>query len=535
MSDHHHVHPTASTYDVIVVGAGAAGLSGALALGRARRTVLVLDAGHPRNAPALHIHNYLGREGTSPADFLAIGRAEVAQYGVEVRAAQALGASKRGDGSFVVTTSDGDVTARRLLVTTGLVDELPAIPGVAEGWGDSVIHCPYCHGWEVQDQPIGVLASNPLSVHQAQLFRQWSDDVVLFLNDQPALGEEQAEGLAARRIPVVEGAVVGWGPDGVRLASGELVARQALVVGAPVRARAELLVSLGLETSEFEMGGHSFGTCVVADPMGLTAVPGVFVAGNVTDPRATVIAAAAAGLMVGAAINLDLITSEIALAVEQRRFFAEEAWEERYRETPDGRWSGNPNAVLVSEVSDLVPGRALDVGCGEGGDALWLAARGWAVTGIDISTVALARATQHAESQGLQIRWAHVDLVQNPPEPGRFDLVTAHFMQLPATERVALYAALAKAVAPGGTLLLVGHDPSGMPPGGPHLHDMFFTAEQLAAELDGGEWDIRTVEARPRPWTDPDGNASIIKDAVLKAVKRPWAPAQAPASAEPVR
>ena len=136
------------SYDVVVVGGGAAGLAGALALSRARRSVLVIDAGAPRNAPAGHIHNYLGREGTPPGELLAIGREEVAGYGGEIVTGTVTSADKVGDGQFRVTLADGaTVRARRLLVTTGLVDVLPDVPGVAERWGRDVLHCPYCHGW----------------------------------------------------------------------------------------------------------------------------------------------------------------------------------------------------------------------------------------------------------------------------------------------------------------------------------------------------------------------------------------------------
>src|SRR3954470_17042604 len=146
-------------YDVVVIGGGAAGLSAGVALSRARRSVLVVDAGKPRNAPAHGVHNYLGREGSAPADLLADGRAAVAGYGGEVVAGSVV-AAERIPGEeirFRVVLGDGEVVARRLLVATGLVDELPDLPGVRELWGTDVLHCPYCHGWEVRDQAIGIL------------------------------------------------------------------------------------------------------------------------------------------------------------------------------------------------------------------------------------------------------------------------------------------------------------------------------------------------------------------------------------------
>jgi thioredoxin reductase/SAM-dependent methyltransferase len=516
-----------NSYDVVVVGGGAAGLSGALALGRSRRSVLVIDAGDPRNASAGHVHNYLGREGTPPGDLLAIGRDEVAQYGVQVMAGRVLAASRHEDGLFTVTVQDRegpnrDVRARRLLVTTGVIDVLPDLPGLAESWGSTVVHCPYCHGWEVRDQAIGVLCLGPMSVHQVKLFRQLSSDVVLFLHTAKALTDEESEQLAARDIRVVEGEVAGWKAGGVRMTTGELVARDVLAVSSQVRARDEFLWGLGLKSVDFEIGGNVVGTYVPADPTGRTDAAGVWVAGNVASPMAQVIGSAAAGLMAGAAMNADLIEEETEHAVAQRRFFSAEAWEERYREKTGGRWSGNPNPVLVAEASDLAAGRALDVGCGEGADALWLAERGWRVTGVDISTVALGRAAAHAAGRGLEVDWQHVDLLATPPAAGAYELVSAHFMQLPEGQRIALYEHLAAAVAPGGTLLIVGHHPVDMhaPMRRAHQHDMFFTADQLVAQLDPNGWDVLVAEARPRQAMTPEGEHGTLHDAVLLARRR---------------
>ena len=308
-------------YDVVVVGGGAAGLSGALMLGRARRSVLVVDAGEPRNAPAAGVHGFLTRDGTPPAELLATGREEVLRYGGEIVRGRACAAAVDGDG-FVVSLDDGSsVRARRLLVTTGLVDELPDVPGLRERWGRDVLHCPYCHGWEVRDEPIGILATGPRAAHQALLFRQWSADITFFRHTGPPLTEEQAEELAARDIPVVEGEVealeiAGDRLTGIRLRTGEVVARRALAVGPRFVARADLLVSLGLAASEHPMG---VGTYVPADATGLTAVPGVWVAGNVADPMVQVLASAAGGAAAAGAINADLIAEEVGLAVAARR------------------------------------------------------------------------------------------------------------------------------------------------------------------------------------------------------------------------
>ncbi|SCF72310.1 NAD(P)/FAD-dependent oxidoreductase [Streptomyces sp. Cmuel-A718b] len=317
-------------YDVVIVGGGAAGLSGALALGRARRSVLVIDAGEPRNAPASHVHNYLGRESTPPGELLAIGRGEAAGYGAEivegrVASAERLPGSGEGEQGFRVVTEGGrSVEARRLLVTTGLVDELPPVPGLAERWGREVLHCPYCHGHEVSDRPIGVLATGPLAVHQALMWRQWSDDVTLFLHTGPEPTEEEYEQLAARGVAVVDGEVAGLEVaddrfTGVTLASGRVVPREALVVQARFTARSAVLESLGLKPVAQEMGGAVIGSYIPTDPTGATEVPGVWAAGNVTRLTEQVIGAAAAGLMAASAVNGDLIAEDTRLAVAARR------------------------------------------------------------------------------------------------------------------------------------------------------------------------------------------------------------------------
>ena len=312
-------------FDVIVIGGGAAGLSGAVALARSRRRVAVIDSGRPRNAPAGHVHNYLGRESTPPGELLAAGRAELAGYGGTVIDGTVTDAVRDPDhDTFVVELAGGDRhTARRLLVAAGAVDELPDIPGVREGWGSSVLHCPYCHGWEVRDRPIGVLATGSAAVHQALLFRQLSDDVVLFRNGAD-LDRDQVEQLAARGIAVIDGAVaalesVDAGVTGVRLRTGAVFLRHVVVVAGRVEARAGFLASLGLRPEPVELHGVRIGSRIPVDGTGATAVPGVWAAGNVTEPNAQVMASAAAGLRAGAVINADLINAETAAAVAAAR------------------------------------------------------------------------------------------------------------------------------------------------------------------------------------------------------------------------
>ena len=307
-------------YDVVVVGGAAAGLSGALTLGRARRSVLVVDGGEPRNALASGVHGFLTRDGVNPSALLEAGREEVRRYGADLLDGRVASAERVEDG-FVVTLDDGgSVGARRLLVATGLVDELPDVPGVRERWGRDVLHCPYCHGWEVRDQAIGVLASGPLSVHQALLFRQLSADVTFFSHTMPPPTDEQAEQLAARGIGVVDGEVVSLEVvedrlAGVRLDDGRVVGREALAVSPRMTARADFLAGLGVRAVEHPAG---VGEYIPSDATGRTDVPGVWVAGNVTDLAAQV-GAAAAGTAAAAQINTDLVAEETRCAATAYR------------------------------------------------------------------------------------------------------------------------------------------------------------------------------------------------------------------------
>jgi len=311
------------SYDVVVIGGGAAGLSGAVALARSRRSVLVADAGEPRNSPAGHVHNFLTRDGTPPEELYAAGRAEVARYGGHVEAGKVTSLSRDGE-LFLAEVNGRAVTARRLLVATGLHDELPDVPGLAERWGIDVLHCPYCHGWEVRDQRVGILATGPGAVHQALLFRQLTPHVTVLRHTAAPFAAEQAEQLSAVGIPVIDGRVTRVEAaasrlTGVRLADGSHVAFDALIVAPKFVANADLLTPFGLAPVDVVFGGQVIATRIVADPSGATSVPGIYVAGNVADPQAQVIVAAAAGLMAGAAINADLVAADARHAVTMVR------------------------------------------------------------------------------------------------------------------------------------------------------------------------------------------------------------------------
>ncbi len=299
-------------YEVVVVGGGAAGLSAALVLGRSRRRTLVVDAGEPRNAPSAHMQGYLSRDGMSPAEFLAVGRRELLAYGVEVRRGEVTAAAPDGEG-FALRLADGTaLTARRLVVATGLVDELPEVEGLAGRWGRDVLHCPYCHGWEVRDRPFGVLAHPAMPAHQALTVSRWSPDVTLFLNGAEPT-ERDARLLAAAGVRTVPGAVAGIVVEddrltGVRLADGRTVGCEVLFAAATrLVPRDGVLRQLGAEPYETPLGSFT-----KTDGTGRTSVPGVWAAGNVTGPAEQVVNAASAGYRAGIAINTELLTGDLA-------------------------------------------------------------------------------------------------------------------------------------------------------------------------------------------------------------------------------
>ncbi|MGI5199826.1 NAD(P)/FAD-dependent oxidoreductase [Streptomyces sp. CA-288835] len=304
-------------YEVVVVGGGAAGLSAALVLGRARRQVLVVDAGEPRNAPAAHMQGYLSRDGMSPAEFLAEGRREIQAYGVDLVRDRAVDVARDDAEEFDVTLESGrSVHARRLVVATGLADELPSVPGVAERFGRDVLHCPYCHGWEVRDQAFGVLATSVMSVHQALMVTQWSKHVTLFLHTvaESELSDEDLRHLATAGVHVVPGEVAGLVVSddrltGVRLADGAVHERSVLFVAPRPVPRTGLLERLGAELKE-----TPFGVYADVDESGRTSVPGVWAAGNAVGFSEQVINAAALGYRAGAMINGDLLFGDIAAA-----------------------------------------------------------------------------------------------------------------------------------------------------------------------------------------------------------------------------
>ena len=294
-----------TTHDVAIVGGGAAGLSAALVLGRARRRVVLIDAGEPRNAPASHMHGFLSRDGMPPAELLEAGRAEAGRLRsrVPLRPCRLARTRLRSH-----ARRRREFEARRLLIATGATDELPSIPRLQERWGRDFLHCPYCHGWEVRDQPLGVLGTGPGSAEHAQLIRQWTDDLIFFTHSH-AITDAERDELEARDIRVVDGEVRELVVEddrlrGVVLGDGRTVERAALFIRPEIRPRLDgLLKHLGCDTDDLGF--------VRVDNVGRTNAPGVWAVGNAANPRAQVITAAGEGSSAAISINTDLIQEDI--------------------------------------------------------------------------------------------------------------------------------------------------------------------------------------------------------------------------------
>jgi thioredoxin reductase len=292
-------------WDCIVVGAGAAGLSGALVLGRARRRTLVIDAGRPSNLVAHGVGGLLGHDGRPPAELYAAGRAELAAYpSVELRTGEVVTGRHHPDG-FELSLADGSrEVARQVLLATGMDYRYPARPGVDERWGRSVFHCPFCHGWEVREQPLGVLDRGLTGVHRALLLRAWSDDVTLFADGPAELTAEEAELLGAAGVVVEERRVVGLRGPGdtltaVALADGDERPCGGLLMPVTLHQRSTLATQLGAEAAAPGMVSVD---AIAVDAMFHTSVPGLYAAGDLTTQMPSVANAIAAGSNAAATI-----------------------------------------------------------------------------------------------------------------------------------------------------------------------------------------------------------------------------------------
>lgn len=523
----HDVPPTMERHcDVAVVGGSAAGLAAALQLVRQRRSVIVVDDDTPRNIPAAHMHGYLGADGVAPSDLTDRGRAEVRSYGGEILTGRVRAVERRPDGRFRVEVGGGhSVVARRVLAATGLADVLPDIDGVAEHWGGDVIHCPFCHGYEVRDRRVVQIITHAMGFHPASLFRHLTGRLTIVVHAADLDVDDQIAALAAGGVDVIRSEVrrLVDGDDGrlagVELADGRVLDADAVVVGPTFRARADVFAGVGLTTTPHASG---IGDHVEVDQTGQTAVPGLYAAGNVADPSLQVLHAAANGSLVGAMIAFGLASDDLGAAA--RASADQPDWDHRYG-GDSNLWSGNPNGTLVAEVGDLEPGRVLDIGAGEGGDAVWLAEQGWTVTANDISAHGLARVAAEAERRGLAVECLHADANDlGAFGDGGFDLVSMQYGSVHRTGDGRALSNLLGAVAPSGTLLVVGHDLT------PWLTpvdvteqtrmydpDAYLGIDEIAAALAADpDWTVERHETRPRP----PGAASAhhhVDDVVLRA------------------
>lgn len=512
--------------DVAIIGGSAAGLAAALQLSRQRRSVIVVDSGEPRNAPSAAMHSYLGHEGRSPAEFLQIARAEVRSYGAEILAGRALDVVREAEGFRVQLTGGVVLRARRVVAATGLSDELPEIPGLAEHWGASVIHCPFCHGYEARDGCIVALVTSPAGLHPLPLLRQLTERLTVVVHGGVPADDPQLATLRAVGVRVIVGPVERILDDdagelcALRMADGAEVPADTILVGTRLHARVAPFASLGLTAGEHPSGVASY---IEADAFtGATAVPGVYAAGTLAEPMLQVLPTAAAGARVGAMVSFDLAQEDLAAAARPVAHAAD--WDGRY--SGDPQWSGNPNGSLVAEVAGLTPGTALDIGAGEGGDALWLAEQGWRVTASDISARALDRVRAEAQRRSASVETLQADANAAAPFAGaRYDLVTAAYASIPRTPDARGLANFLDAVAPGGRLLIINHDVSDMremlstadpESTRPFDHEAFVGTDDFVEALSASPgWEIEVNERRERP----AGAVSThhVHDVVLRA------------------
>lgn len=317
--------PELQLWDAIVIGGSAAGLSAALTLGRARRSVLVIDQQSPRNRFADHMHGVLGLEGVDPAELVRRGREEAALYGAKFLFAEVTDvadSTAEEQPGLRITLEDGrTILARAVIAASGLTDHLPAVPGLAERWGKTVLHCPYCHGWEVRDRPLGVIANGPMSSHVVQMIRQWSANVTFFSAGAGELPQDMLQRLQARDVvvepsPVIQVHGEGASITAVELQDGRRIPLDALFAVATMTPHDSYLQHLRLERNETPMGRF-----LAVDQMFRTSHPRIWAAGNVANPGANVPLSISSGNFAGAAVNAALTEEEFdrAVASSQQR------------------------------------------------------------------------------------------------------------------------------------------------------------------------------------------------------------------------
>lgn len=304
-------------HDVVIIGGGAAGLSAAIVLGRMRVSVLLIDAGQPRNAAAGHSHGFLTRDGAAPAELATIGRTEAGRYGADFLVDAVTGLERTGGGFRVTVANHDAVTAGRVIVATGAVDQVPDLPGLRDVWGRAAIHCPYCHGWEYRDRGTVVWIAAEVDVHKALMATQFTDRLTLVIEDPGGspVSDEQRRQLLATGAHLVDGPVQELVLDGGTLTGvrtpGGVVPAEVFYTSPPVRPRDALLRGLDAAIRDLP-------TCdiqvVDVDEEGRTSVPGLWAAGNVADPSTQIIQAAAAGSTTAQAIFTEILAERLKAA-----------------------------------------------------------------------------------------------------------------------------------------------------------------------------------------------------------------------------
>lgn len=295
-------------YDCVIVGGGSAGLSAALLFGRSRRQVLVCDKGNPRNAPAHESHSFLTRDGINPLELLKIGREQLKPYKTVEFKTVDVEEIKKLDNQFEVTFADGTIRkARKILLAFGVIDEFPPIEKFAEFWGTSVFHCPFCHGYEVRDQPLAVVGCGEAGVRMAGLLKSWSQDLVLCSNGPAELSTDQRKLLEKHRVPVREEKIVKFeGTNGqlehIVFETGEKIAKRGMLIHPKQKLRSNLAEKLRCELNEFEL--------VKVDNINETSVKGVYAAGDIISPMQSIAAAVAQGSLAASGVNHALIKED---------------------------------------------------------------------------------------------------------------------------------------------------------------------------------------------------------------------------------
>lgn len=295
------------TYDAIIVGGSFAGLSAAMQLARARRPILLIDGGQPRNRFAPHSHGFLGQDGKAPHEIVQLARDQLAQYpSVKFLDGQAVEARVQAGRLRVTTAAGQDVQGKRLILATGLRDQLPELAGMSERWGLTVLHCPYCHGYEVAGCPLGVMAAHPLSAHQAMLLPDWGPTTYFTQGEFEPDAEQTAllekRGVRIERTPIVE--LMGAAPalDAVKLADGRRMAIHALFVASKTHMASPLAMQLGCAFDDGPLG-----PVIRTDEFRQTTVPGVYAAGDAAIPMSNATLASASGVMAGVCVHRSLV------------------------------------------------------------------------------------------------------------------------------------------------------------------------------------------------------------------------------------